>query len=265
MDRAIRTAASFACAGLHKSYEAEAGGRRWRHTVLQDLSLAVRAGRCTAIVGRGLGPVTVLRCMAGLVAPERGAMHWRDGTGWPVEPPARALVGAGWRPYGCHSVRDVLEQAVPAGLAQAEADSRVAHAARQCALSAALGLRAAALPPAGMRLVATAAALVAGASWVLLDRREASDAVRSWVETGDAGAARLERRVLQRLAREGRTVVVAGPAEHCAPLAPTASIRLAGGRLERRHEEEPARRVAEQEPAPLSGHESPSEAAVDRP
>ncbi|MHB1223845.1 MAG: hypothetical protein ACYC2G_07330 [Gemmatimonadaceae bacterium] len=263
MDITLRPpAASFSCVGLGKCYEAEASGRRWRHAVLRYLSLAVRAGRCTAIVGLGLGPVTVLRCMAGLTVPERGTMHWRDASGRPAGAPRRALITAGWRPYGCHTVRDVLEQAVPAGLGQTEADARVAGAALQCALPAVLGLRAAVLPPAGVRLVATAAAIVSGASWLLLDRREAGETVGPWVASADAGAVWLERLVLQRLARSGLTIVAAGPVEHCASLAPAASIALAAGRLERRRDPESARRVAEHPPSPRAADgESPAAAA----
>lgn len=249
-------AATFACVGLRKHYEAEMDGRRWRHSVLRDLTLGVRAGRCTAIVGHGLGPVTVLRCMAGIVVPESGALRWRDAAGRPAAPPSRALVSAGWRPYACHTVRDVLEQAVPAGRVQAEADARVAAAALHCALGDVLAARAATLPAATVRLVATAAALVAGAHWILLDRREATDATDRPTAAcprdvaAHPAAARLEGLVLRRLARSGRTIVVAGPAECCAWLAPSAIITLRAGRLQRRREPEPARRVAEREPSP---------------
>lgn len=251
-------ATSFACEGLRKSYEAEAHGHRWLHAVLRDVSLVVHGGRCTAIVGQGLGPVTLLRCMAGLVVPERGALRWRDGSGRITAPPRRALVAAEWRPYECHTVRDVLEQAVPAGWPQRAADAQVADAARRCALETALARRAASMPQATIRLVATAAALVGGARWLLLDRRGAVDAAVDAAAgsaaggphacSTDVGAVRLEARVLRRLARDGLTVVAAGPADHCATIAPEASIALAAGRLERRRERDVWRRVAEGEP-----------------
>lgn len=253
-------AACFTCAGVGKSYAATVGGRPWRHVVLRDLSLVVRAGCLTAIAGMGPGPVTVLRCMAGLVAPERGRVSWRDQHGQRTSAPPRALVDARWRPYACFTVRDVLEHAVPRGLTQPDADRLVCDAAARCSLGDDLGRRVTSLAPPAARLLAVAAALAGGARWLLLDRRDASDAgarpadPRPEGGSGPAlapapeGAARTERSVLRSLVASGITVVVAGPAGRCGPLAPSAVIALDGGWLEAGPEAVPGHRVAEGEP-----------------
>lgn len=248
---------SVSCTALGKSYEAELDGRRWRHAVLRDLALSVRAGRCTAVVGAGLGPVTVLRCLAGLVAPERGSLVWRASDGRPVAPPSRMLVAAGWRPYSCQTVADVLQAAVPAGRSQAEADCAVGLAARQCALAASLERRVIHLSPAAIRLVATAAAVVGGARWLLLDRREAIDVLADHEDPRSVGCVGsnasavfqnlLEAAVLRSLVSSGHTIVVAGPEAHCMPLLPEAVITLARGRLCASREPGTMRRVAERQ------------------
>lgn len=254
----LLAAASVSCTTLRKSYEAELDGHRWRHAVLRDLSLDVRAGRCTAIVGAGLGPVTVLRCLAGLVTPERGSVTWRAADGRLVLPPPRILVSAGWRPYACQTVGDVLQAAVPTGHGQADADLLVGRAARRCALTASLGRRVVALSPATVRLVATAVAVVAGARWLLLDRREAVDVLdddpgAASVDCADGSSPEsfqtlLEAAVLRALIGSGYTIVIAGPAPHCRPLTPAATIALSSGRLATRREPGIMRRVAERQP-----------------
>lgn len=257
----VLAVASASCTALSKSYQAESGGHRWRHAVLRDLSLAVRAGRCTAIVGAGLGPVTVLRCLAGLVTPESGSVVWRGSDGRLLPPPARRFVTAGWRPYACQTVADVLQAAVPPGHAQSAADRVVNTVARRCALAALLETRVVTLPAASVRLVATAAAVVAGARWLLLDRREAVDVLDAGEDDdsfGRAGAASprtfqtlLESAVLRALAGSGYTIVIAGPAPHCAPLTPVVTIALSSGRLATRRQPAMMRRVAERQPLAL--------------
>ncbi len=261
----LLSVASVSCTALHKSYDAELDGHRWRHAVLRDLSLAVCAGRFTAIVGAGLGPVTVIRCLAGLVTPERGSVVWRASDGRLMPPPPRRLVAAGWRTYACQTVGDVLQAAVPHGHDQAAADHLVGMAARRCALTASLGRRVVALPAASVRLVATAAAVVAGARWLLLDRREAVDALdvaggAGSIERAGSAPSRnfptlLEAAVLRALARSGYTIVIAGPAPHCTPLAPTATIALSRGRLAARPDRGMMRRVAEREPVVMTPDE----------
>ncbi len=254
----LLSVASVSCTALRKSYDAELGGHRWRHAVLSDLSLAVRARRCTAIVGAGLGPVTVLRCLAGLVTPERGSIVWRAYDGRLTAAPPRRLVAAGWRPYACQSVADVLQAAVPPGHRQSAADHLVSMAARRCALTSLLGKRVLALPAANVRLIAIAAAIVAGARWLLLDQREAVDVLNDDASAGSiqrAGNAQsrnfptlLEAAVLGALADSGFTIVIAGPAPQCAPFAPAATIALSRGRLAARPELGMMRRVAERQP-----------------
>ncbi len=257
MDKAQAiAAASVSCRALWKSYDAELDAHRWRHAVLRDLSLSVKAGRSTALVGGGLGPVTLLRCLAGLVTPDRGSVVWRAASGLIVPPPPRALVGAGWRPYACQTVSDVLQAAVPPERGQAAADLLVARVARRCALAGSLGRRVVEMPPVAVRLVATAAAVVAGARWLFLDRREAIDVLdgdpvasagrRAGASPG-AAPMLLEAAVLDALTGSGCTVVMAGPSGHCAPLAPLVTIALSSGRHSARREPGRMQRVAERQ------------------
>jgi NitT/TauT family transport system ATP-binding protein len=60
---------------LSKAY----GAGEKRHLVLSDLSLEVPRGSFTCIVGQsGTGKTTLLRCMAGLLAPTSGAVYLDD-------------------------------------------------------------------------------------------------------------------------------------------------------------------------------------------
>jgi molybdate transport system ATP-binding protein len=69
-----------------------------------DLSLAVEADRCLALVGpSGAGKTTVLRCVAGLQAPERGTIHCDGETWWESGsagiPPERRRCGFVFQDY----------------------------------------------------------------------------------------------------------------------------------------------------------------------
>lgn len=62
---------------LAQSYRAGTPGCSARVSVLRDLDLALWPGEIVAVEGaRGCGRSTLLRCAAGLLSPESGAIHW---------------------------------------------------------------------------------------------------------------------------------------------------------------------------------------------
>lgn len=62
---------------IHVSFKESARGRR--HRVLEGIDVSVQQGQFLAILGpSGCGKSTLLRVMAGLLAPERGALSWPD-------------------------------------------------------------------------------------------------------------------------------------------------------------------------------------------
>lgn len=70
------------------------------HT-LKDLSLTIRPGACTVIMGRnGVGKTTLMQCITGLLSLKSGSLHLSgtDITGIPAE--GRAAIGIGYVPQG---------------------------------------------------------------------------------------------------------------------------------------------------------------------
>ncbi len=70
------------------------------HT-LKDLSLSIRPGACTVIMGRnGVGKTTLMQCVTGLLSLESGTLHLsgKDITSIPAE--GRAAIGIGYVPQG---------------------------------------------------------------------------------------------------------------------------------------------------------------------
>jgi ABC-type iron transport system FetAB ATPase subunit len=64
-------------AALTKSFRAGVAGCSARVSVLRDLDLALWPGEIVAVEGSaGCGRSTLLRCAAGLLSPESGAIHW---------------------------------------------------------------------------------------------------------------------------------------------------------------------------------------------
>ena len=62
---------------LTKSFRAGVAGCSARVSVLRDLDLALWPGEIVAVEGAaGCGRSTLLRCAAGLLSPESGAIHW---------------------------------------------------------------------------------------------------------------------------------------------------------------------------------------------
>ena len=236
-------AETLVCRGLAKSYAVGPAACAERRAVLRDLSLVVDRGTLVAILvprdDGGLGARTLLRCLAGLATPDAGTIAWRGPRGERVPPPRRALVGEDWRPSAaCITVRDVVEGAVPVGSWQAEADRRVALAFESTGLAAHAGRLAAALAPDVRWRVGVAAAMVAGAEWLLLEppAAPAGDAPRDAEATAAALLA----------ARRGGVTILASVRPAVALRLPRARVlHWRGGALARAPVAAAARRVAE--------------------
>jgi ABC-type thiamine transport system ATPase subunit len=223
--------------------------------VVREATFHVDGGECLALDGAGLGPLTLLRCVAGLVRPDRGGVEWRGEDGTPARAPAVALVSGDWRPAAAaFTVRDVLEQAVPAGRPQGEADRRIAAVLRGCALRPLAARRVAALDAVERWRVGVAGALVSGAPWLCLELPPGWEhPSREFPSAHDPTV----RDALHAARRAGRTAIVVGPAaDGCG--AATRVLRWAGGGprpapgAAPMHDDEPAspRRVAEGRFAP---------------
>lgn len=223
---------------LCKAYRAGRAGQFVRHAVLRDVTLRLARGECVGVIGAGLGPITLLRCVAGLVHPDAGAVRWRDAQGGQVTAPTLSLVPATWAVYTCYTVRDALEAAVPPRECQDAADRRIAAALRICLAGALAPRRVAALPPLDRWRVGVAAAVASGATWLLL---EPPPSVIS-------EPARTLRAALLHLRTGGWTLIGAGAPPAAALLPATRWLRLADGRLRRvpGHERD-ALRVAERQ------------------
>lgn len=67
--------------------------------VLRGIDLAIREGACVVLRGgNGAGKSTLIRCLAGLLRPDAGTVHWFDHA--PSEPEARRLIGV-----ACHETQ----------------------------------------------------------------------------------------------------------------------------------------------------------------
>ena len=247
-----------------KRYAVGTRGRARHCTVVRDVTLFVDRGECLAIDGTGLGPLTLLRCVAGLVCPDRGGVEWRADDGTRAPAPALALVPGDWRPTcGAFTVRDVLEGAVPVGRPQRDADRRIAAVLRGCALQSLVERRAVGLDAVERWQLGVASALVGAAEWLCVELPP------GWSRPSLEPSREVDavvRRTLLAARIGGRTVLVAGP-DATALVAATRTLcwvrgglRLARGQG-RLDGEEPAapRRVAE------SGAEPPLTLARGRP
>jgi len=233
------------CRGLSHWYDASLRGVHWSNQVLPTVSLMLGAASFEAVIGEGAGPVTLLHCIAGLVVPREGRIEWRDSAGRCAARPRIAFIPANWRPYRCLTVRDVLEQAVPPGTDQGAADSMVSGALERCELSDHAWHRARGLTRPLRPILATAAAVVSGAEWVLLEMGGGRGSVQA---PDDIAAYRKGASAIRRLARAGVVVLVAGPPGCYAPWVPRRVHPLPPGGLRERVEVAPPARVAEGSP-----------------
>ena len=227
------TAGRLELAGVERSLAARGWSPRAAPTETAPTTAVVGAGECVSLVGDRRAAVALLWCIAGLTRPSRGELRWLDGTGEPTAPPRRAFVGAGWRGYDCWTVRDALESAVPAGAAQREADRRIRAVERRELPGASAHVPLAALAPSRRWLVGVAAAVVAGARWLLLEAPPVTPA--DVVAVHHALRALLAAcRTVIGVAADGASGVL--PESRLLPLAPLVA---------RPHDGGPARRVAE--------------------
>ena len=112
-----------------------------RVTALDDVSLAVPAGRCVALVGEsGAGKTTLLRCFNRMVLPSTGSVLV-EGTAVSAQPPADLRRRIGYVPQhgGLLPHWTVLQNValVPALLRQASPEDAAARALEQVRLAAA--------------------------------------------------------------------------------------------------------------------------------
>jgi urea transport system ATP-binding protein len=96
--------------------------------ILRNLSLEVRAGACTALLGRnGMGKSTLLKCLMGLLPVRSGTICFqgRDITGFP--PYSRVRLGIGYVPQGREIFpRLTVEENLLMGLAaRSNGDARI--------------------------------------------------------------------------------------------------------------------------------------------
>lgn len=152
-----------------RGVELRVEGQTHIHTT--ELALAPRG--FNVLLGPTLaGKTTLLRLMAGLLAPSSGRIFFqgRDVTGLPVRSRNVAMVYQQFINYGHLSVfENIASPLVVARVARAEIKARVGHIAEILQLSALLDRRPAELSGGQQQRTALARALVKDASLVLLD------------------------------------------------------------------------------------------------
>jgi peptide/nickel transport system ATP-binding protein len=246
-DDLTTSAALLVLRDIAKSYAVGTSARARHCAVVRDVTLFVDRGECLAIDGAGLGPLTLLRCAAGLVRPDRGSVEWRGEDGTRVPTPAVALVPGDWRSScGAFTVRDVLEGSVPAGRGQHEVDRRIAAVLRGCALQPLAGRRAAGLGAVERWRVGVASALVAAAEWLCVELPPGWGSPPLDSPPEHAGAVRS---TLLAARTAGRTVLAAGP-DAASMVAATRTLRWARGGLRLRQAQGDARPEGDGAPLP---------------
>lgn len=244
------SAVSVALRGLWKSYDVGPAHRAARIVVLRDAGLRIARGDVVAIHGVGAGPLTFLRCLAGLVTPDAGTVAWRDARDRIAPPPTRALVAADWRPAAdCLTVRDVLELSAahaPCARRAARPAAAVAAAERRCELLAVRDARVVTLPPVERWRVGLAAAVATGADWIMLELPREPVLAAAW-SPHDRGAPLAVRRALVALRADGRTIVAAAGGGRTALVPATRALHWDRGQP---RAVAPARRARVAEPRP---------------
>ncbi|MGW3968838.1 ABC transporter ATP-binding protein [Streptomyces ardesiacus] len=118
-----------------------------RDQVLRDVSLAVRPGSCTAVVGvSGSGKTTLARCLAGLHPPTRGSVEWRESRGPRTGPPGAPVHLVAQDTRGALNPRESVGHALGRPLGRAGNRSPDAVSAEAVRLLGLVGLDAATLP-----------------------------------------------------------------------------------------------------------------------
>lgn len=170
---------------------------------LRDVSFGAEAGTLTSLLGpSGCGKTTVLRAVAGLIAPVAGTVRLdgRDVAGWPPESRGVGLVFQQGALFPHLTVQDNVRFPLEAaGVAEREVRTRAQDALRAVGLSDAVHARVAHLSGGEQQRVALARAIAQAPSVLLLDEPVSS------VEPALRRALRDEIRALQ--ARLGLTVV----------------------------------------------------------
>ena len=149
------------------------GFQRGPDTLIRDVSLTLSRGALHVLLGPTLaGKTTLMRLMAGLDVPTSGRLRLdgRDITGTPVRRRSVAMVYQQFVNYPTLSVYENIASPLRvAGVARAEIESRVRHAARLLRLEPMLARMPAQLSGGQQQRTAIARALVKRAELVLLD------------------------------------------------------------------------------------------------
>jgi branched-chain amino acid transport system ATP-binding protein len=205
-----------------------------KHEALHGVSLDVKAGRTTVILGaNGAGKTTLLNTVAGLVRARPGGRILFEGRPIEADPPHRmvasgiALVPEGRRLFGQMTVMDNLRMGAYARHARAGEEGRLAGVlAMFPRLAERRGQLANTMSGGEQQMVAIARALMSGPKLLLLDEPSAGLApvvVQSIFE------------LVRRICKEGYTVLIVEQnirqvlqVAHRAYLLETGRIRLAG-------------------------------------
>lgn len=180
------------------------GFGHWTYlTVLQNVSLTVAAGEIVAIAGpRNCGKSTLLRCAAGLVRPDAGQVTWFGADAHLVSGRrTAALVGEMPRGPTSLSVEESLRyHATMHGTTPMPRAGALLEHLDRVGLGALRRGTVSRLTPSALRRLAIAEALSSGARLLLLDETCSGLAGPAMTVCGE---------LLQRLAAEGATIVVA--------------------------------------------------------
>ena len=194
-------------------------------TVLRDISLDLALGEIAALVGpRGAGKTTLLRCAAGIARATTGRVLW-FGTEARLlaDTPCCAFVGEGPISPNTLSVEDSLRYHVAMrGRELPPRSGQLQEILERTGLAALRGAKLSRLPPSVLRRVAVAEALSRGAQILLLDETCTS----LGPPNGSSFAL-----VLQELAREGRSVLVASRERSVLASLRVRRFTLMGGQL----------------------------------
>jgi ABC-type multidrug transport system ATPase subunit len=211
---------------LHKAYHAGVLGCRATVEVLRGVTLRVHPGECVTVdADAGGGKTTLLFCAAGMLRPDRGAVHWPALPPRAGRPPAGiAYAGDRAPPYPFLTVREALAYAASVRELHEPGEARDAESLLRVAeLREVEAVRIGLLGRAQLARLAVATALVSAPRLLLVDDLQGG---------ADAAGRRSFAALLRRVADEGVGVLWAARALPAVDGAAVA-YRLERGRLTR--------------------------------
>lgn len=208
-----------------KRYRSPSLGKLAPVTVLRDISLDVSLGEIVIVVGpRGAGKTTLIRCAGGVARPTFGRVLWLGTEARLLATcPSAAIVGESPLSPASLTVENALRYHSAMRGPELQATSkRLAEILDKVGLTALRGSVVRALPPQSLRKVALAEALVADARILLLDETVTGLCQAS----ADTFAA-----LLQRLAAEGRGILIGSRERRVLPRLNSRRFTLLGGTI----------------------------------